>query len=139
MKVQIKRHMYSVRDHILQFAACDTLVDLQKWLDIVKKGKYCFNCLGHHKVSQCHSKFRCKKCKQKHHLSLCGAKFSKPPEVPKSDTKEVPTQNPTTVIAAIIPPQPKITLPVNTGCLLKTAVTQVNKGGLQTEVTDNVF
>ena len=30
---------------------CDTIVDPQKQLDIVKKGKHCFNCLGHHKVS----------------------------------------------------------------------------------------
>ena len=35
---------------------CDTILDPQKQLDIVKKGKYSFNCLGHHKVSQCQSK-----------------------------------------------------------------------------------
>ena len=37
--------------------------------------------------------------------------------------------------ATIIPPEPTITLPINTVCLLKTAVTQVNAGGLQTEAS----
>jgi len=59
---------------------CDVVKDPQKRLELVKKGKHCFNCLGHHRVSQCPSKLRCKLCRQKHHTSLCGAAFSKPSE-----------------------------------------------------------
>ena len=40
--------------------ACNIVTDYQKRLEIVKKTNICFNCLGHHKVSQCGSKFRCK-------------------------------------------------------------------------------
>ena len=112
---------------------CDIVVIPQKRLAIVKRGKHCFNCLGHHKASQCQSKFRCKKCKQKHHSSLCGAEFCKSSEATKTDMKEVPTQTPTTVTAAIIPPEPVIESPTNNVCLLKTAVTQVNAGELQAE------
>ncbi|XP_065886666.1 uncharacterized protein [Dysidea avara] len=45
--------------------------DQQARIDIVKKENLCFNCLGHHKISQCTSRFRCKKCKKRHHTSLC--------------------------------------------------------------------
>ena len=33
-------------------ARCDVVRDAQQRLDIVRKGKHCFNCLGHHRVSQ---------------------------------------------------------------------------------------
>ena len=60
---------------------CDKVTEPQQCLEIVEKGKHCFNCLGHHRVSQCTLKFRCKSCKQKHHSSLYGAEFSKPQDV----------------------------------------------------------
>ena len=137
---------------------CETVRDAQKRLDIVKKGKLCFNCLGHHRVSQCPSKSRCKGCRQKHHTSLCGADFSsKPPEVPPvphaaaqppkppvtaqtittpattSDTTPTTTIEPTAVSTAIVPPEP-VAKPTNSSiCLLKTAVTQINAGGVHVE------
>ena len=52
---------------------CESVTDHQKWLEIVKREKLCFNCLAHHKVSQCQSKFRCKKCKKRHHTTLCNS------------------------------------------------------------------
>ena len=55
---------------------CESVTDHQKRLEIVKREKLCFNCLAHHKVSQCQSKFRCKKCKKRHHTTLCN---SEPP------------------------------------------------------------
>ena len=51
--------------------SCDKITNLQDRLAIVKKNNLCFNCLAHHKVSQCNSKYRCRHCKQKHHTSLC--------------------------------------------------------------------
>jgi len=52
----------------------------QQRLESVNKGKHCFNCLGHHRASQCPSKLQCKLCRQKHHTSLYNAEFSKPSE-----------------------------------------------------------
>ena len=59
---------------------CEVITDYQRRLDIVKKGNLCFNCLAHHKVAQCTSRFRCKKCKKKHHTSLCSGETHKPTE-----------------------------------------------------------
>jgi len=53
--------------------ACTVVDDYQKCLAIVKKASLCFNCLGHHKVSQCGSKIHCKHCSRKHHSSLCSS------------------------------------------------------------------
>ena len=78
---------------------CETVRDAQKRLEIAKKGKLCFNCLGHHRASQCPSKTRCKSCRQEHHTSLCGADFSsKSPEVPQS--LHAPAQLPKPPVAA---------------------------------------
>ena len=52
---------------------CDVVTDYQKRINIVKEGHLCYNCLAHHRVSQCTSKFRCRKCKQKHLTSLCSS------------------------------------------------------------------
>ena len=38
---------------------------------IIRKKDACFNCLGRHRVSQCTSRNRCRKCQKKHHSSLC--------------------------------------------------------------------
>ena len=43
---------------------CDAIPDQSKRMDIVKLEKLCFNCLGHHRVSQCQSKGHCKRCKE---------------------------------------------------------------------------
>ena len=44
---------------------CDAIPDQSKRMDIVKRDKLCFNCLGYHRVSQCQSKGRCKHCKER--------------------------------------------------------------------------
>ena len=51
--------------------SCDTVKDPQRRLEIVKHDRLCFNCLGHHQVSQCKSRSRCRTCHRKHHTSLC--------------------------------------------------------------------
>ena len=53
---------------------CNVITDKQKRVEVVKQENLCFNCLGHHKISQCPSKYRCKICKRKHHTSLCDDK-----------------------------------------------------------------
>ena len=49
---------------------CDVVTDQQKPLAIVKQKRLFFNCLAHHKISQCNSKFICRHCKRKHHTTL---------------------------------------------------------------------
>ena len=51
--------------------SCTTLTKYPARIDIVKTKYLCFNCLGHHKMSHCTSKFHCNKCKKRHHTSLC--------------------------------------------------------------------
>ena len=34
---------------------CEAIKDHQKHLDVIKREKLCFNCLGHHKVCSCNS------------------------------------------------------------------------------------
>ena len=43
---------------------------VQQRIAIIKKHKLCYNCLGHHLVSQCNSTKRCIKCAAKHHSSI---------------------------------------------------------------------
>ena len=129
-------------------ARCDVVRDAQQRLDIVKKGRHCFNCLGHHRVLQCPSKLCCKTCRQKHHTSLCGAEFracrhttaqtmtlqankTRTTETNKINTTETPATNPTTVATTIIPPKSITKLPANPTCLLKTAIAQVSANGVQ--------
>ena len=50
---------------------CDVVTDVRARMDIVRKERLCFNCLGQHKVSLGNSRNRCKKCHRKHHTSLC--------------------------------------------------------------------
>jgi len=52
-----------LRNNLLVF-----VTDQQKRMDIIKQDKLCFNCLGHHKLSQCQLWYRC--C-GRHHTSLC--------------------------------------------------------------------
>ncbi|XP_065917547.1 uncharacterized protein [Dysidea avara] len=142
---------------------CDVVKDPQKRFELVKKGKHCFNCLGHHRASQCPSKLRCKLCRQKHHTSLCGA-FTKPSE---SNTTPVTTQasittervQPHTSVQPQTTVQPQSTVQsqttetttpsstamnaaiippepatrTNSMCLLKTAVAQVSVNGIRVE------
>ncbi|XP_070556469.1 uncharacterized protein [Ptychodera flava] len=49
---------------------CIVVSDRAKRLDIVKRDKLCFNCLGKHRVSECKSRFSCRVCRRKHHTSL---------------------------------------------------------------------
>ena len=50
---------------------CNTITSHKDRLAIVKNSGLCFNCLAHHKISQCPSKFTCRECHKKHHTSVC--------------------------------------------------------------------
>ncbi|XP_060592650.1 uncharacterized protein LOC132747318 [Ruditapes philippinarum] len=50
---------------------CEKVKTREEKLTIIKSKRMCYNCLGKHQVSECRSKFRCKKCQRKHHTSIC--------------------------------------------------------------------
>ena len=108
---------------------CDVLTDPEKRLAIVKQANLCFNCLGHHKVSQCKSKYRCKTCTRKHHSSLCN-----PQKPPNNNTHEQTPETPKgqPIHATLTPATPTSRSILNnqetgtTACLLKTAISTVS-------------
>jgi len=55
--------VYCKGDHFL--SVCEVVTDVQKRLEIIKKGNLCYNCLGNHSHTG-NSKFHCKICKHKH-------------------------------------------------------------------------
>ena len=105
------------------------MTDRQKRWNIVRKENLCFNCLGCHKVLQCNSTNRCRKCKHKHHTSLCEADTNKPSETDSTRDGETSGQSRPLVHATVT----QVTQPVllntqrrNDGaCLLKTALAPV--------------
>lgn len=60
-------------------------------LEIVKKHKKCFNCLGNHAIRQCKSTKRCQKCGKHHHTTLHNSAETSPSKaiaVTSAKTKE---------------------------------------------------
>ncbi|XP_069139306.1 uncharacterized protein [Argopecten irradians] len=58
---------------------CTNITDYKARIDIVKSKNVCFNCFGSHKVSNCHSKFKCRKCGKRHHTSICNDQIPQSP------------------------------------------------------------
>lgn len=50
---------------------CRTYSSYDARIEILKREKLCFNCLGHHRIADCKSKGKCRTCNRKHHSSLC--------------------------------------------------------------------
>ncbi|XP_006825219.1 uncharacterized protein LOC102808985 [Saccoglossus kowalevskii] len=97
---------------------CKVVTDYNKCLEIIKRDRLCFNCLGKHKVTDCQSKFSCRACRRKHHTSLCkGTSTSND----KSSTTPVTQTHVNFTTAAN-------TASHNGPVLLKTAVTEVFAG-----------
>ena len=101
--------------------SCNAVKEHQKRLDIIKRDKLCYNCLGHHKVSECNSRYRCRKCNRKHHTSICN------PTGDSGESKDTSqgsaTENNTTTLSTLTPSNREP--PRNHVCLLKTAIATV--------------
>ncbi|CAC5364771.1 unnamed protein product [Mytilus coruscus] len=50
---------------------CTKIIEHKARISIVKRGRLCFNCLGHHNVADCKSHQSCRKCEKRQHTSLC--------------------------------------------------------------------
>jgi len=59
---------------------CDVVTDVKACLEVVKRERLYFNCLGKHKSTHCNSKNRHRLCHKKHHSSLCGMDDSPAPQ-----------------------------------------------------------
>lgn len=92
---------------------CTRYPDTQTRLQRVKSERLCFNCLSKHLVVKCKSHKRCQICKKKHHTSICSE---------RSSTQTQSTE--TTILHSSMSAQ---------GILLKTAISKVNAGHIQTE------
>ena len=103
---------------------------------MVKKEKLCFNCLAHHKASECKLKHRCNTCKRKHHTSLCNGGDNTNGKNESSNQNVIPRTSHTLLSAM---PKPMNTQPTGLGqaeckpdtCLLKTVVAIVTAGDKQ--------
>ncbi|VDI48275.1 Hypothetical predicted protein [Mytilus galloprovincialis] len=64
-----KTCIYCKQPH--SFLECTNVVDREKRFSIIKQKNVCYNCFRSHKVSECRSRFRCRKCDNKPNTSLC--------------------------------------------------------------------
>jgi len=115
---------------------CEVITDHQRRLDVVKKEKLCFNCLAHHRVSECRSKHRCNHCKRKHHTSLCTGGGSVNAQSDTNTNDKVSTNHAllSTIPAPINTQLNSLSQPncKMTTCLLKTAIASVTAGDRHT-------
>ena len=114
---------------------CESVTDQQKRLEIIKRENLCFNCLAHHKVAQCQSRFRCKKCKKKHHTTLCNGETqpSRPSTQDQTADTKPPTPNSSTDVTGLLTPISPCKAPQTLStCLLNTAVAPVIAGNIKT-------
>ena len=123
---------------------CEVIKDHQKRLEIIKREKLCFNCLGRHIVPNCKSKYRCRKCGRKHHTSICSVSPtdgatppSHPTQPPTSATQttrntDTTTSSATSLTALTHPPSHNVLVKDNS-CLLKTAVATITSSHVETE------
>ncbi|XP_074644270.1 uncharacterized protein LOC141901090 [Tubulanus polymorphus] len=105
---------------------CVLVTEPEKRLDIVKRDKLCYNCMGTHRSRDCKSKNTCKKCRGKHHTLLCGSSLTETREIStkdrpqngsRSDSHDIKTVHQTYAGAQ----QPRPDGPI----LLKTAVAEI--------------
>ena len=140
---------------------CESVKDPKQRCDIVRQNKLCYNCLGHHKVSACNSRHRCRNCQRKHHTSLCTNdqhnNTSQHPTQPAASqqnpsqplvSQQSPAQPPVSQQNLVMTSRPPATTnttfgdsaslsvsapsPQNTVCLLKTAVATITNGSKHT-------
>ncbi|CAB4025471.1 PREDICTED: uncharacterized protein LOC107334226, partial [Paramuricea clavata] len=70
-------------------ASCEKIKDPQARKNILKRQGRCFLCLRKgHRINQCTSNKRCRKCPGKHHQSICEFNSSRPPQDPSSQPPE---------------------------------------------------
>ena len=73
-------------------ASCEEVKDIGKRREIIMRDRRCFLCLKRgHGASECNRLVQCRKCKKRHHQSICNV--SKPPEDHSLPKNEKPLEN----------------------------------------------
>ena len=72
---------------------CTKYRDRDARMDIVKRDRLCFNCLGKHRVADCKSKSNCRKCNKRHHTSLCNYEHEERAQQRQDDKSSVIEQS----------------------------------------------
>ena len=118
---------------------CTKVTDLEKRYAIIKQKRLCFNCFGSHKVTECRSRYTCRKCNKKHHTSICDKEKKREQTTtsrPQSDTGvltiDVENDNDSNIMYTS-----SSSLQQRTDILLKTAITPVWAG--QRSLTANIL
>ena len=66
-----RKCVYCWKDH--PSSKCRTVTNVDARIAILRKYARCFNCLKKDHVGRyCSSRYRCRKCNRRHHISLCG-------------------------------------------------------------------
>lgn len=88
-----KKCVFCDNEHLSQ--NCATVRDYDARVQIVKRKRLCFNCLGPHQIVNCRSHFKCNICQRKHHTSICpGEQTTNPHNNPPHNNQ--PTNQPRT-------------------------------------------
>ncbi|XP_071170927.1 uncharacterized protein [Mytilus edulis] len=107
---------------------CTSVVDRESRLAIIEQKKVCYSCFGSHKVSECRSRFRCRKCDNKHHTSLCDSNKNQEKES-VSTAKSLPQNNIVSTVEsendALTCYTSTLNIKPRTDVLLKTAISPV--------------
>ena len=118
---QPKKCVYCHEQH--PSVSCTKVKEQKARMSIVKKDRLCFNCLGHHNLADCKSKYSCKNCHRRHHTSLCAESGQNNTESEKQENVNVGTiQNNAKESDHILHSQGP------TNVLLKTAINPVSSG-----------
>ena len=127
---------------------CRRVTDVTRRKQIVTEKRLCFNCLSsQHGVRNCPSRFRCRKCKGKHHSSICSppptssSNLSQVVSEPSNDATTPPSNEGSTNLGMIKQLQQTLdrdgtimTAPSDAkGVLLSTSVTPVTVNGTTAE------
>ncbi|XP_065883974.1 uncharacterized protein [Dysidea avara] len=112
---------------------CEVHKEAASRIEIIRQQRLCYNCLAHHRVSQCHSKNRCRKCGNKHHTSICSDPSKQTTSETSTSSDVAPVSTTATTDTASLTTLAPRQLTKSTTCLLKTAIVTVVGTSLQTE------
>ena len=112
---------------------CEVHKEAASLIEIIRQQRLCYNCLANHRVSQCHSKNRCRKCGNKHHTSICSDPSKQTTSETSTSSDVAPASTTATTDTASLTTLAPRQLTKSTTCLLKTAIATVVGTSLQTE------
>ena len=112
---------------------CTKYRDRDTRMDIVKRDRLCFNCLGKHHVTDCKSKSNCRKCNKRHHTSLCNYEHEERAQQRQDDNLSSVMERPNNAGKSETSVFHSSSYRSHPNVLLKTAIAPVSFRGLTTD------